>query len=626
MKKKNVSWIYLFVILAISFIGIESCDKNGFSVPLINTAGISEIAQTSFTCRGNIQSDGGEPITDWGVCWGTNLNPSISDNKTTGELNDRTFTCNITGLNPNTHYYVRAYATNSVGTGYGNGVPVITKEIQVPVLTTSAISLIALTTATCGGTINSDGGAPVTICGVCWSNNPNPTVDDKKTSVNSDPTFTCTIDGLSPKTTYYVRAYATNSEGTGYGNELSFTTNGSQVPVVTTSPIVDVTQTSATCGGIITSEGDVPVTAYGIIWDPGLSPTLSYIKASDNLNNGTFTVNLDGLTPNATYYVRAYATNSTGTGYGSRISFKTLEPEAQIPVLNTSSVKDISQTSATSGGTIISDGGAYITSSGVCWSTLQHPTISDSKTSENMNIGTFTSNLTGLLANTTYYVRSYATNSTGTGYGDEISFQTLEEVIENKEYRIHVDFECGEALLPSDWPNIYVIWMENESSSFIQNMFICKKLIYGGLTGTALPYWKVNKYPKSLTSEVDAVTSATVPNQNFTVSATLKDSNIKTFKLYFEIDHSFDQNDWFSDQPALLYSADINLNDTIFELSPVGWTPNENTENQVPNTSNGKLESEMRYITNLKSGSTFGAIDSRSSAKMVKKIKVRIEK
>ena len=242
-----------------------------------------------------------------------------------------------------------------------------------------------------------------------------------------------------------------------------------------------------------------------------------------------------------------------------------------------------------------------------------------------MNNGSFTSRLTGLTANTTYYARAYATNSAGTGYGDEVSFKTLQEAVVNRKYRVNVDFECGEALSPSSRPNIYVIWMENESTSFIQNMFICHKLIFGGVTGTALPYWKVNKYPKSSKSEVDAVTSATVPNQNFTVSATLKDSTIKNFKLYFEIDHSFDQNDWFSDQPALLYSAEINLNDTLFELAPVGWTPNENTENQVPNTPMGKLESEMRYITNLKDGSSFGQADSRSSTKMVKKIRVRIE-
>jgi hypothetical protein len=503
----------------------------------------------------------------------------------------------------------------------------ITQGLQVPVITTSAISSVTQISATSGGTVTSDGGAPVTICGVCWSTNQNPTVSNSKTTDNYQTTFTSNLTGLSANTIYYVRAYSTNNIGTGYGNEIEFTTQAlvAQVPVLTTSEIINITQTSATCGGNISSDGNATVTDYGIVWDTGLSPALTFTKVSNNLNNGTFTVNLDGLTPNATYYVRAYATNSAGTGYGSRISFQTLEPVAQIPSLNTYSVNDITQTSATSGGTIISDGGAYITASGVCWSTAQHPTVSDNKTSENRNIGSFTSHLTGLNANTTYYIRSYAINSAGTGYGEEVTFKTLEEIVVNKEYRISVDFECGEALSPSDRPNVYVIWMENESSSFIQNLFICKKLIYGGLTGTALPYWKVNKYPKSVKSEVDAVTSATVPNQNFTVSATLKDNTIKSFKLYFEIDHSFDQNDWFSDQPALLYSADINLNDSIFELSPVGWTPNENTENQVPNTSNGKLESEMRYITNLKSGSTFGAVDSRSSTKMVKRIGVRIE-
>jgi hypothetical protein len=196
----------------------------------------------------------------------------------------------------------------------------------------------------------------------------------------------------------------------------------------------------------------------------------------------------------------------------------------------------------------------------------------------------------------------------------------------DQQHVINVTFEYGENSSPSAWKNIYVIWIEGKSASYIQNIFICQKLITGGLTGTALPYWKKNIYPDLSANDIDGVTSATIANTDFTASVTIEDSSIKEFTLFFEIDRSFDPNDWFSDQPALLYSAEINLNDNIpeYELQPVGWTPNENTANIIDNTAEGQLQSEMRYITHHKDGSSFGSPDTNSATKMVKKIGVKI--
>ncbi len=189
-------------------------------------------------------------------------------------------------------------------------------------------------------------------------------------------------------------------------------------------------------------------------------------------------------------------------------------------------------------------------------------------------------------------------------------------------YKIVVNFEYGEDLSPTARKNIYVIWIEDTISNFIQNIKVCQKLITGGLTGIALPYWKINKYPVSSTSEIDAVTSATKANANFSISTILKDTTISKFVLYFEIDRSYEPNDWFSDQPALLYSANIDLNKSasVYELIPIGWTPNKETQNVIPNTLMGQLQNEMRFITNHKEGTSFGVVDPRSATKMVKKI------
>ncbi|MBP7102081.1 MAG: fibrobacter succinogenes major paralogous domain-containing protein [Bacteroidales bacterium] len=100
--------------------------------------------------------------------------------------------------------------------------------------------------------------------------------------------------------------------------------------------------------------------------------------------------------------------------------------DATIPVVSTNEATEVTQTTATSGGVISSDGGATVTARGVCWSTNQNPTIADNKTTDGTGAGSFTSPMTGLTANTKYYVRAYATNSTGTWYGNARSFITLE--------------------------------------------------------------------------------------------------------------------------------------------------------------------------------------------------------
>jgi len=138
---------------------------------------------------------------------------------------------------------------------------------------------------------------------------------------------------------------------------------------------------------------------------------------------GAFTSYLTGLSPNTPYYVRAYATNSIGTAYGNQVTFTTLPVGA--PTVTTDSVTNITQTTATSGGDVISDGGLTVTSRGVCWNTSQNPTTAGSHTTDGSGTGPFVSYLTGLTANTLYYVRAYAVNSMGTAYGNQVSFTTL---------------------------------------------------------------------------------------------------------------------------------------------------------------------------------------------------------
>ncbi|MEK7719136.1 MAG: hypothetical protein AAB347_05930, partial [Bacteroidota bacterium] len=206
-----------------------------------------------------------------------------------------------------------------------------------------------------------------------------------------------------------------------YGDQLTLTTQA-VLSTITTTAASAITSTTATSGGNITADGGSAITARGVCWGTAANPTTSNSKTTDGTGIGSFTSAITGLSPNTVYYVRAYATNSIGTAYGTQITITTL---ATTPTLVTNSMTNVTATTATSGGNISLDGGASITSRGVCWSLSSGPTIAlTTKTSDGTGTGNFTSNITGLSANTTYYIRAYATNSAGTSYGAELSFKT----------------------------------------------------------------------------------------------------------------------------------------------------------------------------------------------------------
>ena len=411
--------------------------KYGFSVrcvkglvlalPSLSTSDITNITTTSATCGGIILSDGDAMVTARGICWNTSSNPTIDNSFTTNGTGTGTFTSSINGLSPNTTYYVRTYATNSMGTSYGNEVSFTTAaRTTAPILSTSTISNITSTSATSGGDITNDGGAPVTARGICWSLTANPTIANSFTvdSIGT-ATYISSMTGLTPNTTYYVRAYATNSVGTSYGNEVIFTTL-SALPTLTTSAALAITSSTSTIEGNITSDGGAAITARGICWSTNSNPTIADSYTNDGTGTGTFSSSMTGLTPNTTYYVRAYATNSVGTSYGNEVSFTTF---AALSTLTTSEASAITSSTSMIEGNITSDGGAAITARGICWSTSSKPTIADSYTNDGTGIGTFSSSMTGLTPNTTYYIRAYATNSVGTSYGNEVSLKTIQSGI-----------------------------------------------------------------------------------------------------------------------------------------------------------------------------------------------------
>ncbi len=311
---------------------------------------------------------------------------------------------------------------------YCNGIPQWGPcNNNLAVLTTSAVTSVTSNSAYCGGVITSDGGANITERGICYATTPNPGISNNKIIVGLGVgPFSTQIPSLIPNTTYYVKAYAINANGTAFGNQQSFTTAASTTqPVISTYAISSITANSASGGGNISSDGGSPIISRGVCWGTNTNPTITASEFSiDGTGTGTFVSNLSGLMPATLYYVRAYATNSSNTYYGNQQSFTT--SAIILPQITTTAVSNVTTESATSGGTIINNGNAIITSKGVCWSsTNQTPTINDLKTTNGTGNASFISYLTGLTHGTVYHLRAYATtDAAGVVYGNTISFST----------------------------------------------------------------------------------------------------------------------------------------------------------------------------------------------------------
>jgi uncharacterized protein (TIGR02145 family) len=239
------------------------------------------------------------------------------------------------------------------------------------------------------------------------------------------------LTGLQSFTNYHYRINAFNAVDVTLSEDVIFTTE-TGLPQMTTEPVTNILAFSATSGGNITYDGGSPVTARGIVWSTNPSPTLADNFTVDGAGSGSFTSEMTGLTHATTYYVRAYAINTVGTTYGNQSTFTT---QNGIIVLTTSVINDVTSNSATSGGNITNDGGTSVIARGVVWSLNPGPTLADNYTEDGNGIGSYPSAITGLIENIHYYVRAYATNGTGTYYGNERSFYT---------------FDCGSLLTDAD--------------------------------------------------------------------------------------------------------------------------------------------------------------------------------
>ncbi|MBO7055265.1 MAG: fibronectin type III domain-containing protein [Bacteroidales bacterium] len=395
-------------------------------LPTMGSTSVTNVTTNSATLSGNIASAGTGTVKERGFCLSTTKTPTIADSCIFVGLGIGSFNYTLTELEDGITFYVRAYATSEVGTAYGETMSFTTASEQLPIVVTKSVTEITPWYATLNGELESEGTSSVTEMGFCYSaTTQTPTLLDEYVKVNGS-SFASVITTLSEGTTYYVRAYATNGKGTAYGDVVSFKTESlSKVSMVFLDKI-DVN--SAQVSFNLTSQGSSPVTEMGFYYGstPFTMPTYGSAEHKYSIGHSTdcLVFNMTGLAEGTSYYVCAYATNSSGTVYGVTRSFTT--KTSSLPSVSTVSVSNVSYSSAIVNGLVTSDVGINIAERGVCWNTTGNPTVSNSKKVSGSGIGSFSVSISGLNEGTTYYARAYATNGTKTAYvyGNVISFTT----------------------------------------------------------------------------------------------------------------------------------------------------------------------------------------------------------
>jgi hypothetical protein len=415
IKAENSKWL--------NFYSPDSTFTSGH-IPTLKTISLSGIAATAAISGGIIIYDGCISITSRGVCWSTTANPTTSDSKTSDGNGSGQYVSNIIGLTAGITYHIRAYATNSAGTAYGDDVSFSTLG-HSPTSLTQPVTNVSDTGATLNGTVNAnDLSTSVTFeYGTTTSYGNTATAAQSPITGNTNTNVNADISGLAEGITYHFRVKAENSMGVAYGSDMEFYTP--QVPTVTKPGVTSLTSTTATLYSTVNANNfsSVVTFEYGTTTSYGQEITPEQSPVTGNTSTDVV-VTLTGLKCGITYHFRVKAENSIGISYSDDITFTF----TQIPVVITYLATGKTATTAVLGGNITSDGCAAITDRGVRWSDSPPPWVRNTQThwtSGGTGTGSFTCNLTGLRANTTYYVQAYATNSAGRAFGDVIFFITL---------------------------------------------------------------------------------------------------------------------------------------------------------------------------------------------------------
>ena len=392
---------------------------NNNATPTVTTTTTVNFDHGAAIIGGNVTNAGFGDVTERGICYGTEENPTIEGTKVaaaaagTGE-----FTCNLTGLTTDQKYYARAYATNAAGTTYGD-------NVEFTIYTDPQLSMVEVTvnndgTVTAKGKLVQLGVNDITELGICYGTNADEldpeNGDHKAAATTAVGEFTVTLTENITAGTYYASAYALDNEGAYASEPISFTITA---PAVTTGE-ANVVNGEMQIGGNLTALGAPAATEIGVCYGEEENPDIEDNKvAASAVAEGEFTVTATDITAGTTYYARAYATYAFGTVYGDNVTFS-----ATAPTVTTGAdpVVDNENQEVTVSGNVTDAGSADITKRGICYGTTAEPDTTN-KVAAAAGTGEFSATLTDLTAGVTYYARAYAVNAFGIAYGEDVTFQ-----------------------------------------------------------------------------------------------------------------------------------------------------------------------------------------------------------
>lgn len=295
----------------------NSCKKNK-RPPLVTTSAINA-GILNAQVAGVLYDEGSSKVTEKGICWGTQKNVSIDNNKIISTTGGTNFTEQLNGLEDNRIYYVRAYAINSFGVSYGREMSFTTQSNALPDMDLFLSSTPGPTTASIRLYLEQYSTATYTT-GLCWSTIPMPTVSSNTMLVtqitqsnpwNYSNNFYLTLQNLQVTSVYYVRAFSTNGVTTKYSDQLKFTTEHSvDIAYLNSRSFTSASLTSTLTGNI----NYTSITAVGVCWSTSPLPTISNSK-SEQAYSPSYTRTLTLLTAGTTYYVRAYVKTASATYY-----------------------------------------------------------------------------------------------------------------------------------------------------------------------------------------------------------------------------------------------------------------------------------------------------------------------
>ena len=487
-----ITGVLIFVVAALWLSFSEMGFIKRFSQTNLTTNAVTVFTDTTAILGGNT---GRTLYTERGVVYATTPNPTTANNKTPAEDTEtESFNVNVSGLSANTRYYVRAYAINSKGTTYGAQVRFTTAAMPNASYIIDDGSAEAnfsyFDNLSLGNQFNAGEDGVLTSVDVFSRNrndNANKQViidiyNTQRRLVGSSAPFTLASDGwinvslgnIPYSGTFYAMLRWTEPElgthGLGYDTNGSYVNAGlnwlrdntgswwllheaapqhqpgvfmiranvntsgtgtvtdmqtSRLPLLATAAAAAVTPNSVALAGNITHIGIPAYIERGMVYCTHENPTVNCTKvAVAGTGAGIFTTNISDLRSNTTYYARSYAISEGGTAYGNQITFTTSDP-THLPALTTNTATNITAASATIDGIVTNAGTPAYTERGVAFCTHSNPTVTCSRVSAaGTGLGYFSADMSNLRANTTYYVRAFATNADGTFYGNEISFTT----------------------------------------------------------------------------------------------------------------------------------------------------------------------------------------------------------